>query len=150
MSSVRMTILRLFNIVDPEGVFDLTGMPDEYLSEVDDLLSVTRTNPPRDAKETIAQVHWVMVDNFRSDCPTIVLLDASTVVEGLVVKRRSIGRTRKRMLSPTPRERRLGQMIWEALQEIEGSLSGEGSTEEESRKSDHPRATHKGSSDPHD
>ncbi len=53
---LRMTVLHLFNIVDPVDLFDLTGMPDEYLTEVDDLLCVMRANPPRHTEATVEQV----------------------------------------------------------------------------------------------
>ena len=116
MVSLRTTILRLFNTVDPEGLADQTGMPDEYLPEVDDLLQIVRASPPQDVESTVTQVHQVLQQNFCS-------------------------KYSERQFPPTLQERRLGRMIWQVLQESSSSVLGEESSENGLHNTDCPEQT---------
>lgn len=122
MDSLRITILRLFNVVDPTGLFELTGLADEYLPEVDDLLNIIRTNPPHDATALISQVHKVLKDNFHSGCAVgAFLLDDPELddpTESLSIREKP-RRPPKFNTTASRHERLLGRMIWKSLHETD-------------------------------
>ena len=153
MMSLRAEILDLFNRVDPEGILDSTGVPDEYLPEVDALLEGVQTTPPQDADAVIWQLRSVLQEHFRTDgCPVGMFLPSDAPSDHEFMAQSPSEYRIKRCELPgfhssaTLRERLLGRMIWTVLQEPNRAILDQASREDEPRQPERPQQTSEGSS----
>ena len=117
MDPLHRAIRQAFNAVDPAGLYDLTGDPDEYQVEVDCLVTRIRTIPPNGPEAMVRLVHQVLGDTLHHGIPVGVLLPEEGEPGPLMEPAEDPGLISLRSCyPPTAEEKQLGRMIWKKLE----------------------------------
>ena len=117
MDPLRRAVRRAFNAIDPAGLYDLTGDPDEYQVEVDCLVTRIRTIPPNGPEAMARLVHQVLCHTLHNGTPVGVLLPEDGGEQDPVMEpAEDLGLISLRSCYPiTAEETQLGEVIWEQL-----------------------------------
>lgn len=117
MEPLRRAIRYAFNTIDPAELYDLTGDPEEYQAEVDDLMHHLRITPPRRPESLIRLVHQILCPALRQGIPIGFVLaddpDAETLREPTEAGPPLWDL--RACYPPTDKEQRLGWAIWALL-----------------------------------
>ena len=74
MEPLRRAIRHAFNTIDPADLYDLTGDPEEYQAEVDDLMHHLRITPPSRPESLTRLVHQILCSACRPGIPVEFVL----------------------------------------------------------------------------